>query len=507
VKKLLLLLLAICLTGSFAFAQDSVKVTFQVDLRIKAAEGIFVPGTDGVSIRGSFMDEAGMDGDWFPSQGAFWLSDADGDTIYSATIPIDSNSAGTLFEYKYQINDAIWEGDPNRKFTLSSTDMVLPVDLFDRDSVINIQVINTINFTADLTEIYGSGLGFFDPDADVLKLMGLDWVGATVVEEGSDRTFVEDAFSPGIFHATMVIKGVEGDQTKWKCKAEPEDHFFNWGWEITPDYWFTIQEDGYVADITVKPNIFPVQPPLSEEVSILFQVDMNDAYNFYTGEKIDPSTLQWVGLKGQNSVLGSWGGDWLPSDTVSGEAKTMHVLNDDGKNGDKSAGDNIYSLLITFPVGNDGGPSLYKYGAFYTGADTINGGYHPLDNEMQGTDHWVNVKIGGTTEVMDYFGLLEAPTAISDRTGSVPEKIRLTQNYPNPFNPVTTINYYLPNNEQVELSVYNVLGQKVLTLSDGAQKAGWHSVRLNAADMASGVYFYRLATSNRVFTKKMLLIK
>lgn len=505
-KELVLLLLVICLMSSFAFAQDSINVIFQVDLKIKVAESMFVPGTDGVSIRGSFMNEAGMNGDWFPSQGAFWLSDANGDTIYTATIAIDSNSVGTLFEYKYQINDAMWEGDPNRSFTLAGSDMVLPVDLFDRDNVINLQVKNALNFTTDLSDIYGTGSGFFDPDVDVLKLLGLDWVGAIVIEEESERTFTEDPFSPGIFHTTMVIKGVEGDQTKWKCKAEPENHFFNWGWEITPDYWYTIQEDGHVADIFVIPNIFPIQPPLTEDVSILFQVDMSDAYNYYTAEKIDPATIQWLGLKGQNSVLGSWGGDWLPSDTVS-SPKTMHVLNDDGKNGDKIASDNIYTLLVTFPVGNDGGPSLYKYGAFYEGADTVNGGYHPLDNEMHGKDHWVNVKVGGTTEIMDYFGLLEAPTSIADRTGLIPEKIQLEQNYPNPFNPITTINYYLPNHEQVELSVFNLVGQKVLTLINDVQKAGWHSTHLNAANMASGLYFYRLSASNRVITKKMLLIK
>ncbi len=508
-KSTLLLLVFSFFLVSAGMAQD-INVTFQVDLKVKTAEGLFVPGTDGVSVRGSFMNEAGYDGDWFPSEGAFWLSDADEDTIYSAIIPIDAASVGTLFEYKFQINDAIWENDPNRSFTLSDQDMILPVVLFDRDSVVTIQVTNTLNFTVDLSNIYGTGSGYFDPDVDQLRLEGLDWVGAIVIADQSERVFTEDPFSPGIFHTTMVIQGVEGDETKYKCKASPEEDFFNWGWEITPDYWYTIQPDGYEADIPVfTPNVFPVQPPLTEEVTILFQVNMSDAYNVYTDEKIDPSVIEWVGLKGQNSVLGSWGGDWLSSDTLATDSTdiTMHVLNDDGKNGDKAAGDNIYSKSITFPVGNDGGPGLYKYGAFYAGADTINGGQKPLDNEMHGTDHWTNVKVADITEVMDNFGSLEPVTAISDDPRFIPEKIHLAQNYPNPFNPVTTINYYLPGHDRVELAVFNILGQKVSTLVNGMQRAGEHTVQLNATDMASGVYFYRLSTSTQTITMKMLLVK
>lgn len=508
-KLYLPLLLSLLIFGS-AIAKDSVNVTFNVDLRIKVAEKLFLPGTDGVSVRGSFMNEAGYDGDWFPSQGAFWLTDEDADTIYSLTLPIDSSSVGTLFEYKFQINDAIWEGDPNRSFTLTTDDMNLPTDLFDRDDVITLQVTNTLNFSIDLSEIYGSGSGYFDPDSDEMTLQGLDWVGAIVIDSLSERVFTEDPFSPGIFHTTMVIQGVEGDETKWKCKANPEDHFYNWGWEITPDYWYTIMEDGYEADLPIfTPNIFPVQQPLTSEVNLLFQVDMNNAVNFYTGEAVDPSEIEWVGLKGQNSVLGSWGGDWLPSDTLATDStqKTLHLLFDDGLNGDKVGGDNIYSVIINFPVGNDGGPGLYKYAVYYPGADTVNGGYHPLDNEMQGTDHWVNIMVDGTTEVMNYFGSLDIPTTVKDKIALLPESIHLGQNYPNPFNPTTTINYYVPKNQQVELAVFNILGQKVATLVNSVQKSGEYSASFEASHLASGLYFYRLSTSDQTFTKKMMLMK
>ncbi|MBD3288669.1 T9SS type A sorting domain-containing protein, partial [candidate division KSB1 bacterium] len=254
-----------------------------------------------------------------------------------------------------------------------------------------------------------------------------------------------------------------------------------------------------------KPTIFPSQPPLTEDVQILFQVNMTNATNFYTDEAIDPAGLIFVGLKGQNEVLGAWGGDWLPSDTTNG---TLHVLNDNGENGDKTAGDNIWSLLMTFPAGNTGGPSLYKYGAHYAGADTINGGYHPLDNEMQGTDHWVNVKVNGTTEVYDDFGLLSPATGIESKDEpAVPEKMDLAQNYPNPFNPVTTIQFTLAKDQLVNLTVHNVLGQKVATLVNKKMTAGSHSVQFNAMNSPSGVYFYKLTSGDVTLTRKMVIMK
>ncbi|MCK4578722.1 MAG: hypothetical protein KAU50_08020, partial [Candidatus Marinimicrobia bacterium] len=404
--KLIMFAFIACVMASISpvMGQSTVPVTFQVDLRIKTAEGVFIPGTDNVTLRGSFMSELGMSGDWFPDEGALVLADADADTIYTHTIDMPDTSVGTTFEFKYAINDAMWEGDPNRSFVLASTAQVLPVELFDRDDEVTINVVNTLNFTADLTGIYGTGIGYFDPDADSLLLMGLDWVGA-VVQEGSQRKFVEDPFSPGIYHTTMIIKGVEGDSTKWKTKAYPDDHFFNWGWEITSDKWHTIVADGAAVDVPpFVPDVFPIKPALTADVPVLFQVDMTNAINRYTDDPIDPAGLIFVGLKGQNDVLGAWGGDYALSDTTEG---TMLVLNDGGTSGDKMASDNIWSLLVTFPAGNSAGPSLYQYAAYYPEADTTNGGIRPLKNEFaSGTDHWVNILEGvGTIDLINQFGV------------------------------------------------------------------------------------------------------
>ena len=89
----------------------------------------------------------------------------------------------------------------------------------------------------------------------------------------------------------------------------------------------------------------------------------------------------------------------------------------------------------------------------------------------------------------------------------LPETFMLFQNYPNPFNPITEIKYILPKSCQVRLEVYNLLGQKVATLVDKYQKAGYKTARWDASSFSSGIYFYRLQAGDFVQTRKMVLIR
>ncbi|MEW5995377.1 MAG: T9SS type A sorting domain-containing protein, partial [Candidatus Zixiibacteriota bacterium] len=89
----------------------------------------------------------------------------------------------------------------------------------------------------------------------------------------------------------------------------------------------------------------------------------------------------------------------------------------------------------------------------------------------------------------------------------VPDQFSLSQNYPNPFNPTTEISFSLPTASNISLEIYNVLGQRVAVLADGAYSAGHHTVTWDASRHSSGVYFYRLSTEGFVQTRKMLLLK
>jgi len=90
---------------------------------------------------------------------------------------------------------------------------------------------------------------------------------------------------------------------------------------------------------------------------------------------------------------------------------------------------------------------------------------------------------------------------------SLPDKFELNQNYPNPFNPTTKITFTLPKDSKVNLSVYNILGERVVELVNGEKKSGYYEYDFDGRRLASGMYIYRLETGEFSSVKKMLLLK
>ncbi|GAB4322459.1 MAG: hypothetical protein Kow0074_14010 [Candidatus Zixiibacteriota bacterium] len=121
------------------------------------------------------------------------------------------------------------------------------------------------------------------------------------------------------------------------------------------------------------------------------------------------------------------------------------------------------------------------------------------------TADWVN--IGREMTVYE-----EYATAVQIETEPWSPRYELAQNFPNPFNPTTLIHYSLHRTADVNIAVYNILGQHVATLENGTQEPGVYETRWNGTDHAgravpSGVYFYRLKANGQVDTRKMLLLK
>jgi probable HAF family extracellular repeat protein len=208
---------------------------------------------------------------------------------------------------------------------------------------------------------------------------------------------------------------------------------------------------------------------------------------------------------------------------------------------------NVTIVSSMYPVVTDGLESLARqagsaHGVAFGGVESITGAitilYSDSDLESQEQELFLRVHqfddsamqwvlIGGyvdTTHNEVRSGISEpgvyALFTTSVSTGSIddpgpktlPKRFELSQNYPNPFNPTTTIAFEVPAKGQVELSVFNILGQRVTTLVNQTLSAGRHTVEWNSTDsegkaVASGVYFYRIKSGETTITKKMLLVK
>ncbi len=98
-------------------------------------------------------------------------------------------------------------------------------------------------------------------------------------------------------------------------------------------------------------------------------------------------------------------------------------------------------------------------------------------------------------------------TDIKDKFTAVPENFVLQQNYPNPFNPSTSISFAIPERTNIELTVFNQLGQETEKIASGMFEAGSHILVWDASKYSSGVYFYELKTENFRSVKKLVLLK
>jgi len=99
------------------------------------------------------------------------------------------------------------------------------------------------------------------------------------------------------------------------------------------------------------------------------------------------------------------------------------------------------------------------------------------------------------------------PVDVDDVPAVLPTEYKLSQNYPNPFNPVTTIQFSLPEISNVRLVLYDILGREVKEIVKGEYGPGYHKVMLDASNLASGVYFYRLEAGKFTNAKKLMIMK
>lgn len=137
--------------------------------------------------------------------------------------------------------------------------------------------------------------------------------------------------------------------------------------------------------------------------------------------------------------------------------------------------------------------------------------YFGQDGQMRGINKGVSVPSPGVWPVAT--ADLSSPTTdVADAADVLPTAYELTQNYPNPFNPTTTISFALPQDADMSLTIYNVLGQPVRSFEHDNLKAGihqivWDAMDENGAQVSSGLYFYTMNSGDFSATKRMMLLK
>lgn len=240
------------------------------------------------------------------------------------------------------------------------------------------------------------------------------------------------------------------------------------------------------------------------ETEIRFIVDMNNAVS---ENGIEFTSIDNVVITGANPPLAipSWG--WPDSDS-----NKVLFMSDDGTNGDETADDNFWTKEITFPIYTLR-PIQYKYGANWGLAS--NGGSNNNESSFYGLNHFV--VLGNdfwSGDALDKFGIMgykDVVNGVEQIWSEVPEKYELEQNYPNPFNPSTIINFSIPEGGFVTLKIFNILGQEVAELVNEVKSAGSYEVLFDVTSInrkiTTGIYLYKIQSSNFSTTKKMLLIK
>jgi hypothetical protein len=142
----------------------------------------------------------------------------------------------------------------------------------------------------------------------------------------------------------------------------------------------------------------------------------------------------------------------------------------------------------------------------------ISSAYLPVQSSSiqvgQSVTVWANQDQSGNLKAVQVQQIATSVTEVANGSnGNLPVAYELKQNFPNPFNPSTEISFTLAKQEDVNLVVYNIIGQRVALLASGQMNAGSYLVKFNASNLAAGVYLYRLEAGNFVSTKKMILLK
>jgi hypothetical protein len=477
-----------------------VDVTFNVNMNVKRIEGSFIPATQKVYVRGNFNGWGEVD----------QMTDPDGDYTYTAVI--ESLDIGSTLYFKFFHTPATWESGPNREYIVPNVNSEF-TDWFDRDSVVTATGDGNILFQVDMSVM--SEIGIFDPVVDKLQVRGSfnGWSGADPprshmnqdfanpdlwflnvpftnvgINELQEYKFYVDLQTPGIWTDGWERPPSRGGGNRvipFLAQLDQEAPYYFYD-DVHPDY---VIESGKNIQVTFRVNMKPAMNPTIQPIPFNPAVD----------------SLYWISE--MPCFVRSQG--WFDTN----EMRVLRLTDPDG--------DSIYTgtLAIAEPSFNS---FVYRYG-YVSGTDAA--WYHepagfgafayrvryigqdaprsfPVNPWTMPVDTWTRADVKPDQETDPYTSY-----SYVREDENIPSAYNLSQNYPNPFNPVTNISFNIPVAGLVTIKVYNILGQEVSTLLNDEMKPGNYRVQFDAANLPSGVYFYRMQAGSLSLTKKSMVLK
>ncbi len=340
-------------------------------------------------------------------------------------------------------------------------------------------------------------------NAPVINLMSLNVADENgIIEPGENSNLKLMIQNIGNFPAEDIEISLESQNDKLEILEN----------NITIDYLGVDSSKAILFNYETSPEL-----EMGEEVAISVDIN-NNSYN---------STKEYTFIAGVTEDFGNGfaNNDWSFEGTPWVTDSSTKVI---GKYSAKS-GVETGAMILNSSISENGYISFYRKTAFGSSFDKLN---FMIDNQpicsWKDDFPWKEVRLyieaGSHTfkweyqkdwnsenedncAWIDYILIYRKSLDIEENEAVIPKATTLYQNYPNPFNPQTTIKFYNSELGKVNLSIFNVKGQKVATLIDRKLTKGMHKVTLNAISFNSGVYFYSLKTKDNVFTKKMILVK
>jgi len=207
-----------------------------------------------------------------------------------------------------------------------------------------------------------------------------------------------------------------------------------------------------------------------------------------------------LGVEGTTLFAGTGEGVFLSTD--NGTSWTAAGLSNAIVSALAIWGTNIFAGTIYTGVSNGGIFLSTDNGTSWTAVDTGLTNTNISSLAISETDLFAGTNGSGT-----WRRPLSDMTDVKLSQSEIPAHFSLSQNYPNPFNPSTAISFDLPLRSFVSLKVFDILGREVSTIASGEMEAGSYTLQWNAANMSSGVYFYRIQSGSFEAVKKMMLLK